>query len=172
MKIWIASSSRVKDSQYITLAHEVASFFASRGDELLCGGVNDSMMKEIFQTFKKNGRETSCCTLACYQEDLSSVDNASLLDSTFERTRKLYEMADIIVFLPGGTGSIAEIFASLEEYRTLESTKKLILYNYDNFYEPLIMFIKKLVDLGFNDSSILEKIIIVNTLEELEKKVS
>lgn len=172
MKIWITSSSRVKDSRYLTLAKDVATLFANNGDELLCGGINDSMMKEIFQTFKENNCQTSCLTLECYQEDLSRVDNKYLLASTFDRTKKLYEMADVIIFLPGGTGSLAEIFSSLEEYRTLESNKRLILYNYNNFYEPVITFIKNLVTAGFNDQSILEKISIVSTISELKEKVS
>ena len=70
-----------------------------------------------------------------------------------------------------GTGSLSEIFACLEEYRTLDSNKRLILYNDDGFYDDLISSIGKLIELGFNDKSILEKIEIVNTIDELKERM-
>ncbi len=172
MKVWIISSSRVQDEKYLNLSKQVATFFVKRGDELLCGGINNSMMKKIFDIFAEGQRPTTCVTLECYQENLERVTNKILVDSTFDRTKTLYQMADILLFLPGGSGSLAEIFASLEEHRTIFSQKKLILYNYDGFYDATISILKKLIELNFNDNNIKEHIIVVNTMEELEKKVS
>ena len=122
-------SSRVKEEKYLTLAKEVAEFFAKRNDELICGGINDSMMKVIYEVFRENNQNISCVTLSCYNEDLSMLKNVLLVESTFDRAKELYNQMYIAIFLPGGTGSVAELFASLEEHRTLENNKKLILLN-------------------------------------------
>lgn len=172
MKVWIASSSRVKEKKYLTLAKEVAEFFSKRDDELICGGINSSMMKEIYETFHKENKKITCVTLAYYNEDLSNLENVKLMDSTFDRTKELYKEMDIAIFLPGGTGSLSELFATLEEHRTIENKKKLILFNYQDFYNPIVEIINQQIAYGFNTNDILDHIEIVETLEELKKKVS
>lgn len=170
MKVWIASSSRVNDEKYLGIARSVATVFSESGYDLVCGGVSSSMMKEVYDTFVNMGNEISCVTLKCYNEEFEGFSPV-YVDNTFDRTKTLYDMSDIIVFLPGGTGSLSEIFACLEEYRTLDSNKRLILYNDDGFYDDLISSIGKLIELGFNDKSILEKIEIVNTIDELKERM-
>jgi len=172
MKVWIVSSSRVKDQKYLSLARESAKIFIENNYELICGGVGDSMMKEIVDEYRHQHMPISCVTLECYHENLSKLDHTYIVSSTFDRTKKLYEMADIIIFLPGGTGSLAEIFASLEENRTINNMKPFIIYNYEGFYNPMLKMLQKQVQEGFQDENTLEKLTLVHDLEELKKKVS
>ncbi len=166
MNVWITASSRVEDKKYLQLAKEVAQVFQERGDRLLIGGFESSMLQQIYESFSKVER---IVTLPCYQEEVKK--ETELVDSTFTRTKMLFDLADIIVFLPGGTGTVAEMFASLEEYRTIDVRKQLILYNEEEFYTPLITFIQNLVTLGFNQKDILEKMDVVHSIDELKKKV-
>ena len=76
------------------------------------------------------------------------------------------------MFLPGGTGSLSEIFSSLEEYRTIDQLKQIIIYNYKGFYDPIISLIERLIKEGFNDEGVIKKLIVVNNLKELKMKVS
>ena len=170
MKVWITSSSRVKDEKYLGIARRVAYVFSESGYSLVCGGVSSSMMKEVYDTFVNSGNEISCVTLKCYNEVFEDIEPI-YVDNTFYRTKTLYDMSDVILFLPGGTGTLTEIFSSIEEYRTLDSNKRLILYNEEGFYDDLISSISKLIELGFNDKSILEKIEIVNTIDELKERM-
>ena len=170
MKVWITSSSKVEDKKYLEIAKNVATLFSQNNYELVCGGIQSSMMKEVYEVFLENKREISCVTLKCYNEEFDTI-KPIYVDSTFDRTKTLYNTSDIIVFLPGGTGSLSEMFSSLEEYRTISSNKRLFLYNYDGFYDEFIIVLNKLVGLGFNDKSILEKIEIVNTIDELRERM-
>ena len=170
MKVWITSSSRIEDEKYLSIANRVATVFSEYGYDLVCGGISSSMMKKVYEIFTKNKRDIFCVTLKCYNEIFTEV-TPIYVDTTFDRNKKLYDNSDIIVFLPGGTGSLAEIFSSLEEYRTISSDKKLILYNEDGFYDTLIFTLNNLVELGFNDESILENLKIVNTIDELKERM-
>ena len=170
MKVWITSSSRVNDEKYLGIARRVAYVFSESGYSLVCGGVSSSMMKEVYDTFLENKRDISCVTLKCYNEIFDEIIPI-YVDNTFDRTKKLYDMSDVVVFLPGGTGSLAEIFSVLEEYRTISSDKRLILYNEDGFYDNLISSLNNLIELGFNDKSILEKLEIVNKVDELKERM-
>ena len=171
MKVWITSSSRVKDDKYLEVGTNVAKIFSNFDYELLCGGISSSMMKNVYDVFSQEKKNITCVTLKCYNEQFDDI-TPIYVENTFDRAKTLYNLADVIVFLPGGTGSISEIFSTLEEYRTISSDKKLILYNEFGFYDTIIMLINDLVSKGFNDISILEKIEIVNSKEELEKRVS
>lgn len=170
MKVWITSSSRVEDEKYISIAGRVADVFSKCGYDLVCGGISSSMMKKVYEVFTKNKRDIFCVTLKCYNEVFNEI-TPIYVDNTFDRNKNLYDNSDVIVFLPGGTGTVAEIFSSLEEYRTISSNKKLILYNEDGFYDTLIFSLNSLVELGFNDESILEKLKVVNTIDELKERM-
>ena len=96
--------------------------------------------------------------------------NTVLLDTTFDRTKKLYEESDIICVLPGGSGSMAEIFSFVEEART-QLVKPIILINEDNFFDLILKHMHKLIQEGFNNESIMDYIIVVNSKEEFKEKV-
>ena len=169
MKICITSSSSVQNESYISMAKNYIESLIDLDIELLCGGVGTSMMKEVYQTFVEHGKNTTCYTLACYDEE-KLCENTVLLDTTFDRTKKLYEESDIICILPGGSGSLAEIFSFIEEARTQE-TKPIILVNENNFFDLILKYMHKLIQEGFNEESIMDYIVVVNSKEELKEKV-
>lgn len=171
MRVTIFSSSSVEDKKYLTLAHEVASYLASKKYELVCGGVASSMMLEIYNEFKKKNLNVTCYTLDCYKEDLV-CSNTLIYNQTFDRLKNIYNNTDLFIALPGGTGSLTEIFGCLEEIRTQDKNKKIIIFNYNNFYMPIINFIDKLIENGFNNKEIKDYIVIANNIDELKKKVS
>lgn len=171
MKITIVSSASVQNPEYLDLAHEVGAFLASQSFDLVVGGISGSMMKIIYEEFIKRKNRVVCNTLSCYQGDLI-CDNAVLYDQTFDRLKGIYNQTDQIIVLPGGTGSLTELFGVLEEIRTQDQQKKIIILNYHNFYTPILNFIDNLIDQGFNQQDIKDYLIVVNTIEELKEKVS
>ncbi len=168
MNICVTSSSSVSNTNYIKLVHDYLEPIMDLDLNLLCGGISSSMMKEVYEIFLNNDKDIRVYTLACYNEPV--IPNMSILNSTFDRTKKLYEEADIICVFPGGSGSAAELFSFIEEART-QNAKPIIIVNSDNFFEAIFMHIKKLIDLGFNKESILDYIDIVNTKKEFIEKV-
>ncbi len=171
MKITIVSSASVQNPEYLDLAHEVGAFLASESFDLVVGGISGSMMKIIYEEFTKRKNCVVCNTLSCYQNDLI-CDNTVLYDQTFDRLKGIYNQTDQIIVLPGGTGSLTELFGVLEEIRTQDQQKRIIILNYHNFYTPILNFIDQLIDQGFNQPDIKNYLIIVNTIEELKEKVS
>lgn len=166
MNIFIGSSSRVNDSKYLKLADDISNKLACKYD-LVCGGVSSSMMKVIFDNFKKNNKKTTCVTLELYNEDLSVVDQKYLVNNTIDRLNKIYEISDILLILPGGTGTLAELFGLLEEVRTIDKNKKLYLYNYEGYYDFIKEFINNSIKNNFNSEDILGYINFINDIDEI-----
>ena len=73
--------------------------------------------------------------------------------------------------MPGGTGTMSELFSLLEQIRTDESGKKIIIYNKNNHYKDLINQIKKCIEEKFNDDSIYNYLIISEDKEEIVKNI-
>lgn len=169
MKICITSSSSVQDQKYIDLTKSYTESLMHLDIELICGGLATSMMKEVYETFIRHNKKVTCYTLDCYDEE-KICENTILLDTTFDRTKKLYEESDIICILPGGSGCLSELLAFLEEART-QVTKPIIIVNENKFFDLILEHIHKLIEEGFNNQNIMNYIKIVNTREELIEKV-
>lgn len=70
--------------------------------------------------------------------------------------------------MPGGIGSLTELMSFVEEKRTSLTNKKIVLYNYNNYYDKLLSYIEYQNNLKFNESDILDNIIIIKSMNELE----
>ena len=74
--------------------------------------------------------------------------------------------SDISLILPGGLGTISEIFNLIEEYR-IDDKKRIIIYNLDGYYNDLIRIMDNLYDTHFASVKISDCIDIVNSKEEV-----
>ena len=77
----------------------------------------------------------------------------------------------ILLFLPGGVGTYNELFACLEEMKTNSENKKLILYNIDFFFSPMLEEMYKLYQQGFLERNLADYIFISNNQDEIIDKI-
>ena len=70
--------------------------------------------------------------------------------------------------MPGGSGTLGEMFGVIEEGKNNLQDKKIVLYNYKNFFDGLLKFIETCKQNGFVLEGDLKNLIIVNTFEEFE----
>lgn len=89
------------------------------------------------------------------------------LQNNFDRIKKVYEAADIIVFLPGGIKSISSLFAIIEENQSNPTPKNIILLNYESFYEKLLDMIYCCISKNFTDDKVFEYFTICKTEEDI-----
>jgi len=169
MNMCITSSSSVKDEKYIELTDRYISQIIDMDVTLICGGVSSSMMKRAYEVFAYNKKKVKCYTLACYNEEEICPDTV-LLDTTFDRTKKLYEDSDIICVFPGGSGSLSELFSFIEEART-QVLKPIIVVNENHFFDLILEHMHKLINEGFNSDSILNYIDVVTDTNQFKKKL-
>ena len=166
MKIMIGCSSRDEiDSKYLELAKSVSKKCNCMGYELCFGAASTGMMGEC----ATNMDTVYSYTVAKYVDDLKNIKSKDeyVLDTTFDRTKELFGDSDLIVLLPGGTGTLAEVFGILEENRSIDNPKLVILVNYEGYYNPIINMIDKCVEQNFNSFNIYDYIKIVENEEEL-----
>lgn len=167
LRIFIGCSSRDDiDEKYFSLAGEVFKKLSSH--HIIIGGTLVGMMGKVGDSAK----DFSQIILKDYveDEDLKSL-KADVCETSFERLKLIWEQADLFVFLPGGTGTLGEIITFLEENRCKSQKKKIIVLNYQGFYDEIVSFVKKASLLKFCNASILEGLIIVSSVDELLEEV-
>jgi len=169
MKVFIGcSSSGSIDEKYCKLAYDVSEAIAKQNHALVYGGASYSMMGECYKAFSENKKEIIAIMAEKYKEDLVNLtlSNNYVVKTSLERIAVIYEVSDAFVILPGGIGTIEELFSILEENRT-NKWKKIIIFNYDHFYDIVIEWLNKNVNTGFVYPEDIEEIKVVETVEQL-----
>ena len=175
MRIFISLSSRTNiDEEFIKDADYISDALAHLNYDLIVGvAMNKGMPGVVLKNFNNNGRNIDLITMKVYKEDPQEFPyvNFSYVENTFDRTKEIYFKSDALLFMPGGTGTMSELFSLLEQIRTDESGKKIIIYNKNNHYKDLINQIKKCIKEKFNDDSIYNYLIISEDKEEIVKNL-
>lgn len=157
MKIFIGcSSSDEIDRNYLIESEKYLEKIFAEDNDLVFGACNKGIMGSAYKAAIKNKRQViSLCTKA-YQDDLNMLNsNESLItNSIMERTEKLLNICDAIVFLPGGVGTMCELFSAIDGKRTKEFDKPIIIYNINNYFDDAINMLNKIYKEKFSDESI------------------
>ena len=92
-------------------------------------------------------------------------------DTVNERTDDLIKESDMILFLPGGVGTIYEFFSVLEEKRTNHIKQSIILYDPCNYFDKLKELLEKIYQESFTSRKVSELYKFIETKEELIKEL-
>lgn len=169
MRVYLACSKEETKMQYKELSSIVATKLSSLGFTLVSKVFDSGMIFKSIMTFKYE--EKSVIGVSDVN-DADNIDYSEFLDSivtknTFERTKEIFRLSDLIIILPGGLGTLAELFSIIEEMRTKKIDKRVILFNYKNYYSDILKFIIKAHDEGFISEDDIKLISIVNDLNTL-----
>ena len=138
MYLFIAGSSKENfPLSYIPDISMLLSRVAMIEDvDLVFGGNLEGMMK------------IACCEFKNHSKEVIRVDSSK---KTMEMIQKLYEKSDCILFLPGGIETLGVLFSVIEENKHQHHPKKIILYNCNYFYTPIIKELYHLYQIGVID---------------------
>lgn len=169
MKIFIGCGSNPKIGlEYQEEVKKVCKLLCSYDYSLVYGAYNEGLMKVCFDTFKECNKDIIGVNLEVYDEVLG-IHNI-VKNNSFERLDTIYEISDMFLILPGGVGSLAELFGLIEELKT-NKKKKLIVYNYNNYYSDLFSYLDKCLKEGFLYDNDLDNIIVINNINDLEREI-
>lgn len=174
MRVTICSSSSdLINKQYLECANEVCTFLAAHNYDLNWGDASSSMMGACYHIFAQKNRNIFGYTTKKYKNDIKNMPFAKhkIFDTTFDMKKELFNAADLIVILPGGIGTISEFFSYLEEVRSNDVSKNIILYNYNGHYDLIVKLLDDLVLNCFNDKNICNLIKVVNNIEDFKSMI-
>ena len=96
------------------------------------------------------------------------LDKLILVDDMHQRKKKMIDLSDAFIALPGGPGTLEEISEVVSWGRIGQHQNPCIFYNVDGFYNPLMTFFDSMVNSGFLTQSDRDHILFSDSLEEIK----
>ena len=144
MNLFIGSASRNDiPNKYKQDCQEYLDALFAQDYNLVYGACDSGIMGLCYKNAKKNNRTIIGICPEIYKDNFEQVecDEEIITHNISRRTDALISKSDGIIFLPGGIGTIYELFSVLESKRSGEFNKPVIIYNSCGFYDKLLDFI-------------------------------
>ncbi|MSU88967.1 TIGR00730 family Rossman fold protein [Rhodobacteraceae bacterium 2CG4] len=158
------------DPAFAAAAEAVGALLAENGFRLVYGAGDVGLMGRVARTAQAGGAETLGVIPAhLMAREAGKADLTTLIvtETMHERKKVMFMNADAVVALPGGAGTLDELFEVLTWRQLGLHEKPLFLLNTAGYWGPLITMIAHLVDRGFADRSFLEFLRVVDSPDQL-----
>ncbi|MBP3973376.1 TIGR00730 family Rossman fold protein [Pseudoxanthomonas spadix] len=137
---------------YAQRAAELGRRLAADGLRLVYGGGNVGLMGTVANAVLEAGGQVTGVIpqqLADWEVAHRGLTRLEVVGSMHERKARMFELADGFVTLPGGFGTMEEIFEMLTWRQLGIGNKPCAFLDMDRFYAPLIGMIDRMVEEGF-----------------------
>lgn len=157
MKIAVCcSSSNDIDEKYLKNSEILLTQIFKQENDLVFGAMNSGIMGIAYKIAKQYNRNIIGITPEAYKNDFKDLEcNTEILTKNInDRTSALINNSDILLFLPGGIGTLYELITSIEMKRSKEFDKPIIIYNKIGFFDELLQMLNKVYDRKFASQNI------------------
>jgi uncharacterized protein (TIGR00730 family) len=163
------SSSESIDPSYIELATTVGARIAADGHGLVSGGGRVSMMGAVARAARLGGAHTVGVIpehLVAYEMADTDADELVVVGTMRERKRVMDDRADGFLALPGGIGTLEELFEVWTALSLGMHAKPVVVLDPGGFYAPLWAYVDALRAGGFVRTAALEVLVRAATVDD------
>ncbi len=168
--VFCAASENIAPG-YFEAAKEVGTMLGRLGATLVYGGARFGLMEATAKAAKTAGaRVVGVVPDILVERDRVSVllDEQVPCRNLSERKDIMLERSDILVALPGGVGTLDEIFHVMAAATIGYHTKRVVLYNVNGFWNSLCATLDDMLQAGFVRGEFEKYMVVANNLKELE----
>jgi uncharacterized protein (TIGR00730 family) len=140
------------DPAFVQAAREFGEVLAQNRIGLVYGGGAVGMMGEVAMAVLKRGGDVTGIIpdfLMAREHALRGAQGLIVTRDMHERKRKMFELADAFVALPGGIGTLEELVEQLTWAQLGRHKKPVLVANIKGFWEPLCALIDHMKNLEF-----------------------
>lgn len=149
--VYCASSPHA-DPAYRSAATELGRLLAEAGCTIVYGGGGTGSMAALADGALAAGGEV-VGVIPRFMIEVEwqhpGVANMEIVEDMRERKHRLLTGSDAVVALPGGCGTLEELFEALTLKRLALYAKPIVLLNTLDFYTPLQHFMQQVIDAHF-----------------------
>jgi uncharacterized protein (TIGR00730 family) len=158
------------DPVYVAHAQVLGRLLAERGLRLVYGGGGRGMMGAVANAnLAAGGHVTGIIprVLADFEHQHQGLSELIVTTDMHERKRMMYERCDAAVILPGGFGTLDELFEMLTWNQLSIHDKQISILDSKGFYTHLVMHMRHLERTGFLYDRVSDRISLFDTPEAL-----
>jgi hypothetical protein len=140
------------DPAFVESARAFGAVLAKNGIGLVFGGGSVGMMGTVSKSVLDHGGEVTGIIpefLVVREHAMRGADNLIVTRDMHERKRKMFELADAFVAMPGGVGTLEEIVEQITWVQLGRHRKPILLANIKGFWDPLCALIDHMKGLEF-----------------------
>ena len=138
--------------QYAVAARELARVLVSENITLVYGGGNVGLMGVIAdEVLRLGGEVTGVIPTALVEREVghTGLTRQFVVKDMHERKAMMASLSDAFIAMPGGYGTLEELFEMLTWAQLGIHAKPIGLLNVDHFYDGLISFVQNGREQGF-----------------------
>ena len=145
-------SANQASQEYFSAAHQMGETLARRGLTLVYGGGKTGLMGALADSVVDSGGEVigviveSMNTLELAHTRLTQLE---VMATIHQRKARMYELADGYIALPGGYGTLDELFETLTWAQIGEHCKPVGLLNVNGYYDSLLAMLDRALEEKF-----------------------
>ena len=175
MKICVFCSANEQiDPDFRTMTKELGAWAAKNGHSIVYGGVNQGLMECLAKAVKQEGGRTIGIVPMIVEKAgrLSDyVDVEIPCDNLSDRKQMMMDQSDVFIALPGGIGTIDEVFTVAASATIGYHDKSMILYNMKGFWNELIALLDDLQAKGMIRGDWRQYIKTADSIEEISQLI-
>lgn len=167
-------SSMGNDAVFKTTAYQLGEELANRNIQLVYGGATVGLMGTVADgALSKGGKVIGVLTDFLKNKELAheGLTDLFFVETMHERKLKMYELSEGIIALPGGYGTLDELFEMLTWAQLGLHKYPVGLLNVDGYFDHLLAFVQTMVDKGFLKEVNQHMLLVSDTIEGLLKKM-
>ena len=167
--VYCASSSQVKTS-YFEATYRLGKIITQAKLSVVYGGGSMGLMGMLANSVLEAGGKITgviprfMCEVEWNHNKLTEL---ILVDTMHERKEKMAMMADAVVALPGGCGTLEELLEVITWKRLGIFTKPIVIVNIEGYFDALITMLNRAVDEHFMRDEHRQMWKVVETPEEV-----
>ena len=149
---------------------QLGYLLAEKNITIIYGGGNKGLMAAVANaSLEKNGKVVGIIpqVLRDWEHQHDGLTELHIVENMHTRKQLLYDKCDAAIILPGGYGTLDEVFEMLTWNQLSIHNKKIFFLNSDGFYNHLVAHIKMMMHENFLYDNPDEKMTILNSPEEI-----
>jgi uncharacterized protein (TIGR00730 family) len=156
------------------MANETGKSIANRSWRLVYGAGRWGLMGTVAQAALESGVHVTGIIpdyLTKIEPVLPGLDRLEIVETMIERKVRMMALSDAFLVLPGGIGTLEELFEVWTGLQTHAHTKPLVLVNLKGYYDPLLGFVQKATDEGFLSPSQKDRLVVTTSVHEAVERL-
>ena len=155
---------------YAQAARDTGAMLAAQGWRLVYGAGDVGLMGEVARAAQAAGAATmGIIPTHLMKREVGKRDLTQLVitEDMHERKKVMFMNSDAVVVLPGGAGSLDELFEVVTWAQIGLHRKPVFLLNVDDYWQPLLALLDHVIAEGFADASLRALIRVVPGVPDL-----
>ncbi|MEL6450840.1 MAG: TIGR00730 family Rossman fold protein [Pseudomonadota bacterium] len=155
-----------RDPAYMAAAEALGRGLAARDWRLVYGAGDVGLMGAVARSAQAAGGDTFGVIpqhLVDWEVGKTDLTRYVVTETMHERKKVMFMNCDAVVVLPGGAGSLDELFEAVTWRQLGLHTKPVFLVNTNGYWQPLIALLDHVVAEGFAEDSLRRFVTVVDT---------